>query len=158
MPAVGQEQQQVQRQPDGGGRTCEQSRADQQSNRNLHQRDPHPRQRRVRDRERAQQEPSGGGVGKAAQLGADVGRRAGMQEAGIAELLNPAIDEGNAQEQPERHERPPQPPGVQFSAPSVAQPTVGYRLRAIGAAALFRSHEPRSVGRWAIKTQRAGRS
>ena len=46
---------------------------------------PTPDERRVRDGERAQQEAPGGAVGKAVQLRADVGRRARMKEAGMAD-------------------------------------------------------------------------
>jgi hypothetical protein len=43
--------------------------------------------------------------GEAVQLGADVGGSASVEEAGVAELLDARVDEGNAEEEAQREER-----------------------------------------------------
>ena len=71
----------------------------------LDDRHPDSRQLGMRDREGGQDEAPGGVAGEAGQLGADVGRRPGMQEAWVAELLDPGVDEGDAEEQPQGQQR-----------------------------------------------------
>ena len=57
--------------------------------------------------EGAQQEPARRVAGEPVQLVADVGARAPVQEAGIGQLLDPRVDEGDAQERAQRQQREP---------------------------------------------------
>ena len=66
---------------------------------------PTPASSGMRQGEGAQDEAARGAGGEAVQLGADVGRRAGVEEARVAQLLDPGIDEGDAEEEPQGEER-----------------------------------------------------
>ena len=132
MPAVGQEQHQVEQEADDGRRAREEPGRDEQADCDLHQRDAHSGQARVRDRERAQQKAAGSAVGEPAQLRTDVGRGAGMQKAGIAQLLDAAIDERQAEEQPDGEQRPAEPLGICLGAATVIAPAPRDRTGAIG--------------------------
>ena len=107
MPAVREEQDQVQREPAGRGQAGEQPRGGEQPDHDLEQRHRHPGELRVRDRERPEQEATRRSVSEALELGADVRRRAGMEEAGVAQLLDTGVDERNAEEEPQQRERSP---------------------------------------------------
>ncbi len=107
VPAGRQEQEQVECQSRGRHPAGEQSRGRHQPDHDLNDRHPNAGHHRMRERERVQDEAAWGPVGEAMQLGADVGRGPGVQEAGIRELLHPGVDEGAAEEEPQREERDP---------------------------------------------------
>ena len=105
VPARRQEQQQVERQATDCGPPGHEAEERQQSDRDLDDRDAYARDEGVGDRKGRQDESAGRAVGEADELGPDVGRCARVQESGVAQLLDARIDEGDAQEQPERKQR-----------------------------------------------------
>ena len=119
VPAVGQEQHEVEQQSGDGRRTGEQPGGDEQPDGDLHQRDAHSGETRVGDGEGAQEKAAGSVMGEPAQLRADVGRGAGVQKARIAQLLDAAVDEGEAEEQPHGEQRPAEPGGLDLGPPPV---------------------------------------
>src|SRR3954470_9567513 len=68
-----------------------------------------------------------------------------MKEAGIAELLDPAVDECDAQKQANREQRPAQPLGVQLARAVAADPGLTGRWRTIGSALWCHAQE---LGSW----------
>ena len=80
MPTGGQKQEEVERQSAGRGQAGEKARRDKQTDQDLGDRDPDPRQGRMGNCKRAQDEAARRGAGKSMQLGADICRRPRMQE------------------------------------------------------------------------------
>ena len=78
---------------------------DQQAHRDLEQRDADAGQLGVGYREGVEEEAPGRPVREAVQLCADIGGGARVEEAGIAQLLDPRVDERDAEEDPEREQR-----------------------------------------------------
>lgn len=96
MPAVGQEQHEVEQQTDRCCRSGEKPSRNQQPDGDLDERNSDTGQSGMRKGERTQENPPGGAVGKPAQLRADVRQGPGAKEARIAQLLDPGVDEGEA--------------------------------------------------------------
>ena len=99
LPAVGEEEQQVQRQPDAGGGTRREPADHEQSDHDLDERHRDAGELRLRNGERAEHETAGRPVREGAQLGADVGRGERVQETRVTQLLKAGVDERHAEEQ-----------------------------------------------------------
>jgi hypothetical protein len=91
VPTGGQEEKQVEAHAAGRRGSGVEAEGREQADQDLDDRNSDPRQLGVRDRKGAEDEPAGRVICEAAQLRPDVGRGAGVKEAGIAELLDPGI-------------------------------------------------------------------
>jgi hypothetical protein len=104
VPARREEEHEVEGEAGGCREAGEEPEQHQDSDRDLHQRDGDAGELGV-GQGGLQERAARRSVGKAVQLRPDVGRSLRVQEAGIAELLDPRVHEGPAEEQPERQQR-----------------------------------------------------